>query len=504
MINRRRFLQGTAALSATLLLARKTRADAFGAFPTSSASVALTQGQRAKNVLEVYLYGGLSAWETLYFVESMGAATGTMSHTFRGGGPGSFEEALSACGQSSAAPLGVPFAQDARGVDVQLGPFARALSARSDVTDRMRVVVQQHTLAPHEAAVPQALTGRRVGAPNLAGLGAHIQRHFNDVGDGTRQSPFSFMFSTGEVPSDNVQAGLATGLHPGSARPLRIKVDNLDELTTLLDRPGIPRDARTAHDELLTHYIERYQKRLRFAGKGDPLRSPRLKDLVESARAVGNVDAVKALLDPHLLRATPDTVCGDSADINTPQLSLRMAAHLLTHPVEPARYVCVVDTGLLQASGGGGYDTHLTHCHDTARNLQNLLHNLMGIINAPGENDANKLNLDDTLIVLNTEFGRTPQAQDGGDGTNHFPEGYVTAFLGGPIVSGRKGVVGALGDDGVATDFITPAENRIAALAAMGIYPFSPEAFSLSEVQGGVDDVTALRSVQSRVLGVES
>ena len=95
--------------------------------------------------------------------------------------------------------------------------------------------------------------------------------------------------------------------------------------------------------------------------------------------------------------------------------------------------MCVSDVGLYEASGGGGYDTHTDNAHDTARNFDNVLRSLAQVINEPGESDPKKLDLDDTLIILNTEFGRTPVRQDGGSGRNHHPYGYVTAFIGGPI-----------------------------------------------------------------------
>src|SRR5205823_14840757 len=47
----------------------------FGAFPSSASAVMLPDGVRAKRVLEVFLYGGLSPWETLYFVRNYGTPT---------------------------------------------------------------------------------------------------------------------------------------------------------------------------------------------------------------------------------------------------------------------------------------------------------------------------------------------------------------------------------------------------------------------------------------------
>jgi hypothetical protein len=165
---------------------------------------------------------------------------------------------------------------------------------------------------------------------------------------------------------------------------------------------------------------------------------------------------------------------------------------LLTHPTEPAAYVCVSDNGLVGAIGGGGYDTHTRNALDTATNFDHLLGSLLAMINAPGETDARKLSLDDTLIILNTEFGRTPLAQAAGsDGRNHHPAGYVTAFIGGPITAEQRGVYGAIGRDGLATAFGTPAENRIAALLATGIYPFSQDGFNIANAPGAASELDA-------------
>ena len=133
-------------------------------------------------------------------------------------------------------------------------------------------------------------------------------------------------------------------------------------------------------------------------------------------------------------------------------------------------------------------------------NFDNLLNALSGIINAPGETDPKKLNLDDTLIILNTEFGRTPGRQ-GSTGRNHHPYGYVTAFIGGPITGAERGVSGAIGRDGFATKFANPAENRIAALLAMGIWPFAEEGFNVSDATGATTELEAAQQAMAKFLG---
>src|SRR5438093_680703 len=74
-MRRRRFLGIVGATSTAAVVApyvmRKAHAQ-FGAFPSGSESVLLPETVRAKRVLEVFLYGGLSPWESLYFVRNYG------------------------------------------------------------------------------------------------------------------------------------------------------------------------------------------------------------------------------------------------------------------------------------------------------------------------------------------------------------------------------------------------------------------------------------------------
>ena len=56
---------------------------------------------------------------------------------------GGTRRALTQCGFPAGAEIGQAFGRDALGADVELGPFARLLWMRPDLTDRMRLVVQQ-------------------------------------------------------------------------------------------------------------------------------------------------------------------------------------------------------------------------------------------------------------------------------------------------------------------------------------------------------------------------
>jgi hypothetical protein len=484
------------------MIPRRARAaDVFGEFPAAQRGVQLPEESRVKNVLEIYLYGGLSPWETFYFVDSYGRANNTFYYAFDDlpDGQDSNALALSMCGVDDSAAQPSFFASDELGNDVQLGPYAFALRERPDMIDRLRLVTMQHDLLPHEAAVPFAVSGKRVGQPTLAGLGGHIQRFFSER-EGQRRSPFAYVLSNAAaIPSDNIAALFAVGTHPGSARPLSINVDAVEELGILLERDGVGPLAK--HDTLVEAYINRFRNRLRHQGRNGPLRAKRLQELEAAARATKNAAAVKDLLAPTLSPLPTLDLCGSGETTNVPARSLEMAAHLLTHSTEAARYVCVLDTGLIGADGGGGYDTHAVQCVPTARNFTNIIRGLAAVTNAPGERDAKKIDLDDTLVLLTTEFGRTPYVQEGVGGRNHHPAGYVTALLGGPIR--ESGIIGAIDDTGTATSASTPAESRMAALLALGIFPFSGDSYFLSDVPGETEELEAVKRVTRTFLGVD-
>jgi hypothetical protein len=511
-MQRRAFLRAAAAAgvggAALAVGPRAARAQAFGEAPgAAQAAKLLGAGQRAESILEVYLYGGLSFWETFYCVESFGrpdaadpAARNTQFYCFFGSQSQATAEALGACGRAgpfSMASMLTPFARDAAGVDVSLGPYAAPLLSRPDVTARMRVVVNRHDLEPHEAAIPMALCGRRLGAPNMASLGAHVQRYF--VEHGPRTVPYSYVFGARSLPIENVRAAVATGLHPGASRPLLIKVDGAAQLAELLGRPAFGVEgSRERHDALVRAYGEQLQGRLSFRGEAG--RAPRLRELEQAQSAVEGAGEIQALLDPSLFGAIQGDQCGSGARPNVPAMSLRLATYLLTHPTTPARYCCFVDPGLVSADAGGGYDTHLEAPLTQARNIGNTLTELLSFINAPGERDPRKIDLDRTMIVINTEFGRSPGPQ-GALGRNHWPYGYAQIYLGGPVGSGQRGIEGAIGEDGRATSSTTPAENRIACLLALGVWPFSADSYGTSDVTDAQGEIDAVERVSARVLG---
>jgi hypothetical protein len=500
-MRRRDLLRAGGALGAGLALGRSAWAAPWGQAPAGREGLLLPEGVRAESMLEVFLYGGMSTWEGFYVNPEYGkpddpnpALRNQQWYLFDRDHGSVFRDN---CGLDESEWL-VPWLSDSAGNLIHLGPLVAPFRNRPDLLARMRVVVMSHDLEPHEAAIPLGLSGFRLGNPRLCGMGAHIQRYLLDRDSTGRVIPYSYVFTPdGAFFTDNLQAADTVGLHPGSARPLRIKVGDSYDLPTQLER-GVLGDAAPQVDALHAWYRSRMATR--YSTGGVPIRSRALTDHDFALEVLANVDALKTVIDEDLLLPFASTYCKDTST-NLTGMSIEAAVQLLTHPDTPAGYCNVIDGGLIMADGGGAFDTHFSHLQTQARNANATLQELANRINEPGEGDPAKLDLDKTVVYLSSEFGRTPYLQGGGNGTNHFPYGYVSVILGGPITSDESGIVGSIGPDGVAVDYVTPSDVRVALLASMGIYPFTHESFAVGDVTGASDEELALIWATEHILG---
>jgi hypothetical protein len=515
-MKRRDFLRataagGAAAIGASTIWTKRAEAVPFGEVPAKHASSMLPESARAESVLECFMYGGLTTWETFYCIPEFGQATNSWAWQFRSQ---MISAANSTCGYNlSDDELFVPFANDSSGRTIFLGPYLKPLRERPDILNRMRIVVNRHTLAPHEAAIPFAASGRLLGNPSLAGLGTHVGRYFVDRDVNVEHpAPFAYGFATGSnfIPNDGILALVAQGLHPGQARPLLVKVDNAARLSTLLSRAKVgSMDERAQYDALMNLYFEQYAARLKPTSAVEALRASKFQEMLQGAVIASRANEIEEVLTPDLFTRIDGTACGQANQNpgNIPEMSMKLAVHLLNHPTQPAKFATVVDVGIRQADGGGGYDTHSESTNTQARNLNNFFNALLPRIKKPEESEeeaAGKIDLDKTMVVMNMEFGRSPVRQGtSGTGRNHWPSGYVQIYFGGPIGPDQKGVYGQIEESGVAKIYTTPAENRIATMLAMGIWPFDPTAYSSSDVQGQNEEGAAARNVIKRVLGHE-
>lgn len=87
---------------------------------------------------------------------------------------------------------------------------------------------------------------------------------------------------------------------------------------------------------------------------------------------------------------------------------------------------------------------HYIRCNEFDRAMANLLRDLAG---TASPRETGKTLLDETLVVMVTEFGRTPGALNGVKGRHHYNLAYLSLFAGGGVKGGR--IIGGTDKDGL-------------------------------------------------------
>jgi len=333
----------------------------WGIPPVGSEHSLLPAERRPEAMLEIFLLGGMSPWETFYTVPQFcdpslgGVYAGQQWWMFQEGGR-SVESWFGECGGGSR-PLYEPFAADAAGVTVNLGPFIYPLRDRPDILSRMRVWVVSHDVEPHAVAIPFAVAGHGVSNPRMAGLGTHLQRFFADQDGGERSAPSAYsIYMSSFDRSNNGAASTALGLHPASAQPLALQLGPNPRLPARLPRPGVA-GYKNELDALVDHYTQQLRQRLDHAIAGG-LRAPAYNDFEAVRRAMGNHEALVDLLPASLFDLFDVTMCTshpgypDSAEIYTvtdeTTAALEMARHLITAGADAPRYVQIMEGGVFE------------------------------------------------------------------------------------------------------------------------------------------------------------
>jgi hypothetical protein len=520
--DRRQFLKGLGTVAAAAACAKAGPAGSpissmpWGKVHPQNQFTLLDPGRTPAGVLELFLMGGLSPWETFYVVPEFGKPdTGgpyqeTQWWAFDRDPRLSTSMFLKGCGFGDR-PSFVPFGADSAGTTVNLGPYAYPLRDRPDILSRMRVWVMRHEVEPHPSGIAYGLTGQKVGSPRLAGTGAHVQRWVHENGLSASDAPAAYaLFMSHANFAGNHGAAAAIGQHRSSARPLGIQLGRDMRLVEHIYRTKTAEHAGSM-DALVDLYARRYEDRLKQ--RGERIRSPGFDDFAFAQSAMSRVGTLAQILDPSLFALSEIESCayGNGSapgatflDETTP--AIRLGTHLLTNAIAPARHVTIMDGGLFSDPAGQGYDSHAAHVDMQGTNAIHTFRELARNINEPGENDPRKLDLDKHFILLNTEFGRSPFREftvrnPMGGGTNHWPWGYVVVGIGGFVDSERAKVVGAIGEDGYATESISPAELKAALLLAQGIWPFSPESFAVGDVRVTSSERDAAVWLREHVLG---
>lgn len=145
--------------------------------------------------------------------------------------------------------------------------------------------------------------------------------------------------------------------------------------------------------------------------------------------------------------------------------SMLLARRLIEAGVPVVQVCCAA--GDLNGGAGDMWDTH-------GDNFNRLKNRLLPVfdrgLSALLQDLADRGRLDETLIVVLTDFGRTPRI-NGGAGRDHYPDAYSVAFAGGGIHGGQ--VHGSTDANGAfpRTHPCTPPDVHATILHAMGISP---------------------------------
>lgn len=459
-------------------------------------------------ILEVWLGPGASQWESFWL-------PGGGAPNFSDYGMGSLPlNAMDWSANSADFPCEAPdipptfddaqlFSTQSGGGNIYWGAPARPLYRRSDIFSRCRMVTQYHQLLPHEAAVPFVLAGLTLGNPRRAGSGAAIQRRARVVSP-EQLLPVSYILHRSYSSAANHAA--TTGTHPGFSRPLVIRILDNNSFVNSLSRTGISSES----DKLLLALRHEYRDRLRFRGAGAPVRSENFEGYWVAAELLENAPSIQALFPSNMLvrdinvATCPEHPSATASNIPAIKTMLHAAASLLSSG--PARYVCTIDTGI-----AGTYDTHgngsQMHLLNTNANIYNVMHHLADIIYHPTDNPGGTLDLNDTMVIINTEFNRTPGI-NGNNGRDHWPTGYVTTMIGGPISGGAsiEGAIDAGGNTEAAYQY-SATDMRGAVLLAAGVDPFAEGNFRFGDfsdaIKSGIGTESALRDrLRGQILGL--
>jgi hypothetical protein len=530
-LSRRRFLGKSAVGLAGLglSLARPRLALANPAWADLPAGI-WPPGFQGYKILEIHLFGGTAPFESFYYRDAANLRTRGFDTEIQN---------LNWNGACANAPTGLElqeFSTDSNDKELHLGPFSKPLW-RQDLRRRMRVIVQRHNLMPHEAAIPFTQTGLRLGRPTFSSTGAAVQHRRNALDEEAsvdRSLPHSYAL----LPENGGLGSLFTlvqqvqgsfGMHPGSARPLVLRIGTgLGDFVSQLDRANLGSN-KDALNALIDQYRGQYRDWLRFQSTSTLTRSNAFRDYDTAASRLLGADVLKDLLVDAPQTISPGPTCArEGADPfsnpdNPTRTALEFAAFLLTRPAEEAASsVFVLDSGLVRTDLP--YDVHsFDHAGDTGSNLVNLLNSLVSVIKDPANpapGDDSRIDLADTLIVINTEFGRTPFKSSGNSpnpgslGRDHWPDAYVTTLIGGPIPDANDGtvhrVVGSISDaadEGAVADtpLYSATDMRAGLLVAAGVNPFAAENFALGQITAslvGVDHAATIENLRETLIGV--
>lgn len=391
-LSRRKFLGGAAvAAGAAAVGMRRARADLPSGPPVSTTPEC--------KILEIFLDGGLYHWPAL----GHPSFSPTVSAPYAANATNWTD--IDTTDAWSPAVMG---SADIEVDGVRYGPAAFPLvgSGLSSVT---RVVATGHNLDPHEAAQLHTLTGGRMGRLRVAGLTSIVSHAWTQLyGPGLYAAVIETNSSGYSYPGF---LAAKTGELSGAHKPIVIPTGNISAFTNMLSRSGW-----APVDPILQEYQARYAGWLTHPADG----------LVRSATWDDYSAGLDQLFDyadiASLVSSASVPAASGSFTSNATRSAIHYAIDLLL--ATPLRAAAVMDHGVQR-----GYDSHNS---DASQDQNAQAGNLWSVLRALGERAADLTGVPRILVVIHGEFGRIEYDNDT-RGTEHWPRGYATTLIGGPI-----------------------------------------------------------------------
>jgi hypothetical protein len=339
----------------------------FPSFPNGNLDTWAPAGQAWTpcKVLEIFLRGGASLWDSFWYDTVEGGQTGDTALTdvdwqdITGIAPpvpgqpnlGAFPVTHAWSG-GTIGRAAHPLFRLAAKITGPGMPLYRALSSY------MRVIRVGHTLGAHELAIPLSATGSTIGRASQCGLGAAVTRRISEA-TGTTANPgvHSLIFQTGRRANDALAASYlaATGNHGAKYRPPVIPVGDAAFLDAL-DRSiasGVVGYGENVNDALKDFYRDRYSNRLVPSGGSYPVRSIAFSEYSAALDMMTiHAPALRAMLLPYAGNGLFTPVSTAYNGDNVTRMAIRTAIDLMLGG-NGIEHVAIVDGGVLE-----DYDTH--------------------------------------------------------------------------------------------------------------------------------------------------
>ena len=239
--------------------------------------------------------------------------------------------------------------------------------------------------------------------------------------------------------------GDTIGKHPGVCQPLTVRVDKGASLLGQIGQFKAWFDQAASSSALRQALHQQNVARMTRPGAAEPVRTPLLKQHAGATTQLVQATSLGDVLTAQDFAGPSGSAGGEAYAYDRSKAMFAVAAKLLALPGDATRYVLVNDSGFSEDSPmPDGYDFHIKYAPRAVARLPYVFERLVNTIAKPGQVAPGLIDLNDTLVVINTEFGRSPGVQENGDGRNHHPAAYTVQLLGGPPGLCPKGIVGAI------------------------------------------------------------